>query len=314
MRPRPSSKYTIGLAIIIALGAASQALAQADTTKKRVPVTKEQPAAPTRAPAGVPVTKEPAAIPVTKEPVAARPDTTPRVATGEVATPKDTAVAVTPAPKCTTPSCGEVAQVVQPRSKVTRYLIGNGFYIGVGAGTTVPINTFSDLGYDSGFNLTIPIGWQRPEHAFGIRATLGYDQPNAHYYGNQAPLPANVGSAPDPKIYSGTLDATFKFPVGGAVRGGRGLSLYALGGGGAYLFRGFGGAAQLADALGGDKVGSSQKNIHKWGVQAGAGAEYGLGPAAVFFETRWVNVFTNGSNNGNKYLRWMPIGVGVTLR
>jgi hypothetical protein len=66
--------------------------------------------------------------------------------------------------------------------------------------------------------------------------------------------------------------------------------------------------------LGADKIGSSKKNIHKWGVDAGGGMEWGIGPAAVFVESRWVNVFTNGSRAGNDYLRWIPIVAGVTIR
>jgi hypothetical protein len=211
-------------------------------------------------------------------------------------------------------NCGMMQQP-QPRANPTRYLFGtSGFYLGAGAGTAVPFNLFSNLGYDSGFDLTIPIGWHRPGRTLGVRATLAYDQIHADMATAVRTAPAMLGSAPDPKIYSGTLDALLKFPLGNSVRDGRGLSLYAVGGGGAYLFRGFGGTTALSDVLGADKIGTSVKNVHKWGVEAGAGLEYGLGPTAVFVESRWVNVFTNGSRAGNDYLRWIPINAGVTLR
>jgi hypothetical protein len=147
-----------------------------------------------------------------------------------------------------------------------------------------------------------------------VRATLAYDQLHADQEGLQGSLPAMRGSGPDPKVYAATLDAVLKFPVGQGAREGRGLSLYALGGGGSYLFRGFGGGGVLADVLGADKIGTSAKNIHKWGAQAGAGIEWGLGPTALFVESRWINVFTTNSRTGNDHLRWIPIGVGVTLR
>ena len=203
----------------------------------------------------------------------------------------------------------------QPTAGATRYLFGNsGFFVGLGVGTAVPYNQLSDLGYDSGLDLTIPMGWRRPGRTLGFRATLGYDQVHADVASADRTEPAMLGSAPDPKVYSGTADALLTFPIGRSAREGRGLSLYALGGGGVYLFRGFGGRTVLADVLGGDEIGSSRKNVHKWGLEAGAGMEFGLGPTALFVESRWVNVFTGGSRTGNDYLRWVPIAAGVMIR
>lgn len=301
MRFRASSTYPLGLAIVVALGIASAAGAQADTAR-RIPVKKEQPVVPAKP--AVPVTKEPTA-PVRQEPSAVpiveEPAPVP-------AAPKDTArgEVFTPAPP---------PQQFQPARSGTRYLFGNsGFYIGVGAGTAVPYNQFSNLGYDSGFDITVPMGWHRPGRTLGIRATLAYDQVHADQARIDRTAPAMLGSAPDPKMYSAALDAVLKFPIGRAAREGRGLSLYTVGGGGLYLFRGFGGTTVLADVLGADDVGSSKKNIHKWGIGAGAGMEYGIGPTALFFESRFVNVFTDGSRTGNDHLRWIPILVGVTVR
>ena len=320
MRLRASGAYTVGLALVASLGAASLVRAQADTTRPRVPVKKEQATVPAKAPTPAPA------------PTAAVPDTARRAAAGEVATPKDTAPPAVAAPTCAmmaagrpTPAdrmaCGAMAATMpktapqQPKAKPVKYLFGNsGFYVGAGAGTAVPFNLLSDMGYDSGFDLTIPIGWQRPSRTLGIRATLAFDQVHADVASANVTAPAMLGSAPDPKIYTGTVDAVLKFPIGQLAREGRGLSLYTVGGGGVYLFRGFGGATELGNVLGGDKIGNSAKNVHKWGVNAGAGMEYGLGPTAVFVESRWVNVFTKGSQAGNDYLRWIPISVGVTLR
>ena len=324
MRLHTSGTRTVALAVVLSLGAAIAAGAQTGTT--RVPVKKEQPA-PAKAQPGVPATKETAPEPAAPTPPVVRTDTVARAAAGEVVTPKDTAVAAVPPGKCammpTTEgkvmglmreNCGMMAQP-QPRMRATRSFFGkSGFYFGAAAGTAVPFNLLSDLGYDSGFDLTIPIGWHQPGRTLGVRATLGFDQVHADIASVDATAPAMLGSAPDPKVYSGTIDAVLKFPIGNSVHDGRGLSFYTVGGGGAYLFRGFGGTTALSDVLGNDRIGTSAKNVHKWGVEAGAGLEYGLGPTAVFIESRWVNVFTNGSRAGNDYLRWIPIGVGVTLR
>ena len=322
MRLRASGTYTVGLALVVSLGATAVARAQADTTRTRVPVKKEQAAIPTKPQAAVPVTKEPVSAPT-----AALPDSGRRAVAGDVVTPKDTAPPTVAPPTCgmmaagkpmpgmRMESCGAMATQPQPRAKPVKYLFGtSGFYFGAGIGTAVPFNLLSDLGYDSGFDLTIPVGWQRPGRTLGVRATLAFDQIHADVATADMTAPAMLGSAPDPKIYTGTVDAVLKFPIGRLAREGRGLSLYGVGGGGVYLFRGFGGTTELGNVLGSDKIGSSAKNVHKWGVNAGAGMEYGLGPTAVFVESRWVNVFTNGSQAGNDYLRWIPISVGVTLR
>ena len=313
MRLRPAGAFTIGLAVVVS-ASATMAGAQSDTTRTRVPVRKEQAATPAKATAVVPPR-----------------DTTPHVAAGDVAVPKDTAPSTLARPTCQMMAgapmmpaarmkemCGAMMPAQpqpQARERSTQYLFGNsGFYVGLGAGTAVPYNQLSNLGYDSGFDLTIPVGWRRPGRTLGLRATLGFDQVHADVASADRTMPAMAGSAPDPKVYSATADAVFTFPIGQTAREGRGLSLYALGGGGAYLFRGFGGRTVLADVLGSDEIGSSRKNIHKWGVQAGAGMEYGLGPTAVFVESRWVNVFTGGSRAGNDYLRWIPFSAGVMLR
>ncbi|HEX6051614.1 MAG TPA: hypothetical protein VFZ21_20245 [Gemmatimonadaceae bacterium] len=327
MRVGAAAVRAVGLAAMLSLGAAT-ALAQVDTAKARIPVRKEQPTVPTKAPA-TPVTQEPSAVPAPTDPAAVmRPDTARRVSAGEVVA-KDSVPAVTPAqcammptnramrPGVRTEPCGAMMpqHQAQPTARASRSYFGkSGFYFGAGAGTAVPFNQLSNLGYDSGIDLTIPVGWQRPGRTLGIRALLAYDQVHADLASVDRTAPAMLGSAPDPKIYSAALDATLSFPIGRAAREGRGFTLYTLGGGGVYLFRGFGGTTVLADVLGGDEVGTSPKNVHKWGIQAGAGMQYGLGPTAVFFESRWVNVFTSGSKTGNDYLRWIPVSVGVIVR
>jgi hypothetical protein len=316
MRPHASGASALRIAIALALGAASTAWAQTDTARTRIPVRKEattaqKPAAPMPTPA-TPATDTSAKV------AAKQSEKIQSVSAGEVVPAKDTGAATKPAPRCAamTSACQMSAMAqAQPRQPSTRHLFGNsGFYVGAAAGTAIPYNQFSNLGYDSGFDITVPVGWHRPGRTLGFRATLSFDQLHADASGNEGALPAMRGSGPDPKVFAATLDAVLKFPIGQSAREGRGLSLYALGGGGSYLFRGFGGTGQLAEVLGPDKIGSSDKNIHKLGVQTGAGIEWGIGPTALFVESRWINVFTTDSRTGNDNLRWIPIGVGVTLR
>jgi hypothetical protein len=162
--------------------------------------------------------------------------------------------------------------------------------------------------------MAIPMGWHPLGQPLGIRALLGYDQAHAHVSNEPGALPAERGSGPDPKIYTATLDLVWRLPVGQSAVEGRGLTAYAMGGGGVYLFRGFGGTDPLSSVLGIDEVGDSKKNIHKWGANVGAGLEWGIGPTALFLESRFVNVFTTESRSGNNSIRWIPVAAGVIVR
>jgi hypothetical protein len=144
---------------------------------------------------------------------------------------------------------------------------------------------------------------------FGVRGTLAFAQVKAD--GPTSQIPGVQRPTSDAEIYGGTLDAVLKVMPLGIGSQGRGLSVYVLGGGGVYRFRGFGGAGALADALD-DAPGRTSAT--KWGVDAGGGIEWGIGRTAAFAEARWVNVFTGGSRAGNDYLRWVPITVGLTVR
>ena len=55
---------------------------------------------------------------------------------------------------------------------VRRY--GNGFYFGIGGGTSVPTGAIRDA-YDPGFNVTVPIGWDAPLGPLGLRLDLSYN-------------------------------------------------------------------------------------------------------------------------------------------
>ena len=54
---------------------------------------------------------------------------------------------------------------------------GRGFWVGVGGGASVPIGNLHDGGYDTGWNVTVPIGWLQPPPAHrwrsGRRARAG---------------------------------------------------------------------------------------------------------------------------------------------
>jgi hypothetical protein len=68
---------------------------------------------------------------------------------------------------------------------------------------------------------------------------------------------------------------------------------------------------------------NDERSITKLGANFGAGLEFGIGPAAIFLESRWVNVFANRDDDldfneffgdRSRHVRWMPLVLGVTFR
>ena len=302
---RPLSHSGLGIAAVaLLLGAASSASAQVDTTRRdttraRVPITKESPAPSGRA-SGVPVTKG----------AAPRADTVTRVSPGEVSLPRDTM------PRVEAPVAEAPREAPRPTPfpavREPRFMFGNrGFTVGLGAGAAMPVGTYRELGYDPGIHAAVPIAWHRPGAALGLRAMLSYDKATTGSSETLRVAPGLLRPTADPVVYTTTLDAVLKLPVLGGGTDGYGLSAYAVGGGGGYFFKDFEAVTPLADALG---AGSGKTRVARWGVTAGGGLEWGMGPMAMFAEARWVNVFADGSRAGNDYLRWVPVVVGLTIR
>lgn len=196
------------------------------------------------------------------------------------------------------------------------------FYMGLAAGASSPTGDIEDLGYDSGLNISIPIGWHNPASIFGFRLMLGYNQFNGASFTTGGASPV-VLSNPDPKVYSAELNLNMRFPFNER----RTSSVYLSGGGGVYMFRNFGRGSALAAYLGNDVLDPSdsdnESTINKWGVNGGAGLEFGIGTSSLFLETRLVNVFAGRDDEPNfdsvfgergTSVRWMPLILGFTIR
>jgi hypothetical protein len=203
----------------------------------------------------------------------------------------------------------------------TRKLPGS-FYIGLAAGGNSPSGDLEDLGYDSGLNISVPIGWHNPSSVFGFRLMLGYNQFNGASFSSGGTSPV-ILSNPDPKVYSAELNLNMRFPFNER----RTSSVYLSGGGGMYMFRNFGQGSALAGYLGNDVLDpndeANESAITKWGVNGGAGLEFGIGTSALFLETRLVNVFAGRDDEPNfdsvfgergTSVRWMPLIIGFTIR
>jgi hypothetical protein len=203
-----------------------------------------------------------------------------------------------------------------------RRLFGtSGFYIGVGGGASMPVSDLKDIGYDNGWNVNVPLGWESNVMRFplGVRLTGSYNRLNGGTTsalvtttdptGTSTTQVATINNA-NADVWGANADLTLKFPFNEA----RSASLYLLGGGGVHYFRNVGGTI-LGSRLGQDVIttgtntsASTNDNVTKWGVNAGGGLEFGGGPVSFFVESRWVNLFTPGRD-----LRYVPIVAGITL-
>lgn len=205
-------------------------------------------------------------------------------------------------------------QLRQERMR-NRYLFnGSGWYIGVGAGRSNPVDDFKELGYDSGIAVSVPIGWHRPEHLLGIRFDLGFNDFNG--------LQFSTLSNADPKVFSASVGATLRLPLGSPR-----FALYGVGGGGMYMFRNYGQNSSLNALLGNDVLDNQDESVEtnktKLGLNGGVGIDLGIGPASIFLESRLVHVFANRDEdfdfdeffgNRSKHVRWMPLVLGITFR
>ncbi len=196
------------------------------------------------------------------------------------------------------------------------------FYMGLAAGSAAPTGDLKDLGYDSGLSISVPIGWHNPSALFGWRLMLGYNQFNGASFTTGGANPVVLSNS-DPKVYSAELNLNMRFPFNER----RTSSVYLSGGGGVYLFRNFGQGSALAGYLGNDVLDPNDSNnestINKWGVNGGAGLEFGIGTSSLFLETRLVNVFAGRDDEPNfdsvfgergSSVRWMPLIIGFTIR
>jgi hypothetical protein len=176
---------------------------------------------------------------------------------------------------------------------------GRGFWVGVGGGATVPIGNLHDGGYDTGWNVTVPIGWQSATTPWGLRLDLSYDRLNGSTIGS-APVSVTLSDA---SVWSGALDLTLQFPFGNS-----GSSFYLMGGGGIHHFTDVGSDNGSAIIDGTALSSNGDNTLTKAGVNGGLGLNFGFGRAKLFLESRFVSVFTEGENSN-----YVPIILGVRV-
>jgi hypothetical protein len=173
-----------------------------------------------------------------------------------------------------------------------------GWYLGLGGGPNVPTGDVADI-YKTGFNVTVPIGWQPMDSPFGVRFDLGYSRLNGKSIGS-----TGLSFQPDdPSIWSATANLTLDLIRWGESRRG---ALYLVGGGGVFRFTDF----FSGDASDNEVTSAFEGNpVTKGGLTGGAGLAFPIGGASLFLESRYTSAFTEGNNT-----QWVPVVIGLKWR
>jgi hypothetical protein len=191
----------------------------------------------------------------------------------------------------------------------------NTFYIGFGAGASMPSGQFRNV-YKDGWSATVPLGWRPANGPLGMRADIAYSK-----WGGETVDGVKLGSA---AVWDGMLDATLDMPFGTNKTS----SFYLLGGGGVHYFPKYG-SGSSSTATPGDTTTTtpppggypqvnyttttaSGSSTTRLGLNGGAGLSFGLPQgSALFIESRYVTVFTK-----NQRTNYWPLvgGIRWTMR
>jgi hypothetical protein len=181
---------------------------------------------------------------------------------------------------------------------------GNGFYVGLGGGANFPQNELNRV-YDVGPSANLQLGYDPQTAPIGLRLNLGYNRLNGTTLATTGTTTLEAASS---NLYSALLDAKLRLPFGrlfGATSG-----LYAVGGGGVTYFQDY----QRFEAVTGTPVGGSvvtsrlanSGDATRFAANGGVGLDFGIGPASLFAEGRYVRVFTRGRDSN-----YIPVTLGL---
>src|SRR4030095_7238236 len=120
------------------------------------------------------------------------------------------------------------ASAMSPAAKQDSPHAPGNFYIGLGAGASMPSGEFRN-DYRNGWNASVPIGWKTANSPLGMRFDLAYSK-----WGGETVEGVKLQSA---AVWDGMLDATFDMPFGTNKTS----AFYVVGGGGLHYFPKYGG-------------------------------------------------------------------------
>ncbi|HEY6825306.1 MAG TPA: hypothetical protein VI259_00535 [Gemmatimonadaceae bacterium] len=201
--------------------------------------------------------------------------------------------------------------VAEPPVVVRHY--SNGFYFGIGGGATMPTGGIRDA-YNTGYNVSVPFGWDSQTGPWGLRFDVTYDQMHARStFRSTDEVPTAVAlTSVNPQIWSGMADLKLRLPFGEGSRTG----LYVIGGVGAHYLRNYSQTFAITNpSTNINDTGlqttslSDNGSLWRFGANAGGGINFGLGNANLFVESRYVRIFTSSERTN-----YVPIILGVSLR
>jgi hypothetical protein len=195
-----------------------------------------------------------------------------------------------------------------------------GFFIGLAGGYSAPSGDYSDI-VKSGWNITVPIGWQRRSSRWGIRGDIAYDSHSGKSF-TQNSAPPLVPNPPNSQVtsnfdvdngsvWSGNLDGVVDLFKWGKDRL---SSFYLVGGGGVHYFNSKNVTVTPLQPANGATTPAPATTVEaksqtQFGLNGGAGIGFAVGRTALFLESRYFSAFTDNANSD-----WIPIIVGVKWR
>jgi opacity protein-like surface antigen len=159
----------------------------------------------------------------------------------------------------------------------------SGFYMGVAGGSTMPmgeLKTNLNNSYNTGWNVTVPFGWDFSSFPLGLRFDLAMDnltgKPNFIDQIGNPTTPRNIA------IYSGSAGLKLNVPLFRTAS-----RFYLIGGAGAHRITGY-----ATSQTGSDSAQTIQNAKTDIGWYGGAGFNFRFGRSALFLESRYINVDT----------------------
>jgi hypothetical protein len=179
----------------------------------------------------------------------------------------------------------------------------SGFYMGVAGGSTMPmgeLKTNLNNSYNTGWNVTVPFGWDFGSFPLGLRFDLAMD--NLTGKPNFLDLGGNPTTARNIAIYSGSAGLKLNVPIFRTAS-----RFYLIGGAGAHRITGY-----ATSQVGSDSAQTIQNAKTDIGWYGGAGFNFRFGRSALFLESRYINVDTKTPPPGFAYQKanYLPIILG----
>jgi hypothetical protein len=213
----------------------------------------------------------------------------------------------TPPPVATTTTT--TTTTTRQRMRVRRYR--SGLYMGIGGGAGIPTGGIRD-GYNSGYTVAVPIGWQPAESPLGFRVDLGYTHLDARstFRNTGGPIggPTGLGALAleDPQLYSALANLKLRLAHGWL---GRTSSIYAVAGGGINHFRHYNTTfARTNPEFNSTTTTTTSESLTRGALDAGGGVAWGWHAAEVFLESRYVTAFMP-----HERASYVPIILGVNF-